>query len=254
MALIKCYECSKEISDLAMSCPNCGAPQSLDSIKNNKSNNLKNYRSNTNIYSFWDILTKIFIIIAGKGRLGRKKYLKYITLFSIVLSFFFYCSLYLTSSTVSDNSLFIFIVPLSSFVFSILFLFPLTIKRLHDVNISASTYFIDLFLITCYYFSKDEIHSFNILEWIAGFCMITLIISVSRRSYKKPNRFGDRENETYMGEWLDGRKNGIGAYYFEDGNKYVGEFQNDVFHGNGIYYYSDGNIKSGEWNDGEYIQ
>jgi len=28
MALIKCYECSKEISDKAISCPNCGAPQS----------------------------------------------------------------------------------------------------------------------------------------------------------------------------------------------------------------------------------
>ena len=26
MALIKCHECGKEISDLAKTCPNCGAP------------------------------------------------------------------------------------------------------------------------------------------------------------------------------------------------------------------------------------
>ena len=35
MALIKCYECSKEISDKAISCPNCGAPTNLDSDKKN---------------------------------------------------------------------------------------------------------------------------------------------------------------------------------------------------------------------------
>ena len=27
MALIKCYECSKEISDKAPACPHCGAPK-----------------------------------------------------------------------------------------------------------------------------------------------------------------------------------------------------------------------------------
>ena len=36
MALIKCYECSKEISDKAISCPNCGAPTNLDSDKKNQ--------------------------------------------------------------------------------------------------------------------------------------------------------------------------------------------------------------------------
>ena len=36
MALIKCYECSKEISDKAISCPNCGAPQSEKQQKINK--------------------------------------------------------------------------------------------------------------------------------------------------------------------------------------------------------------------------
>lgn len=32
MAIIQCYECKKEISDKATSCPNCGAPIKVDSI------------------------------------------------------------------------------------------------------------------------------------------------------------------------------------------------------------------------------
>ena len=38
MALIKCYECSKKISDKAISCPNCGAPQSEKKQKESSSN------------------------------------------------------------------------------------------------------------------------------------------------------------------------------------------------------------------------
>lgn len=33
MALIKCSECGKEVSDKANSCPNCGAPIKEDEIK-----------------------------------------------------------------------------------------------------------------------------------------------------------------------------------------------------------------------------
>ncbi|WP_227502577.1 zinc-ribbon domain-containing protein, partial [Klebsiella sp. 10982] len=40
MALIKCHECAKDISDSAISCPHCGAPisnsQKTNSIKNNQ--------------------------------------------------------------------------------------------------------------------------------------------------------------------------------------------------------------------------
>ena len=31
MALINCYECDKQVSDTAVSCPNCGAPVSAES-------------------------------------------------------------------------------------------------------------------------------------------------------------------------------------------------------------------------------
>lgn len=37
MALIKCSECGKEISEQASSCPKCGCPTKENKIKNNKS-------------------------------------------------------------------------------------------------------------------------------------------------------------------------------------------------------------------------
>lgn len=38
MALIKCSECDKEISDKAKSCPNCGNPMLTDKEKQNEKN------------------------------------------------------------------------------------------------------------------------------------------------------------------------------------------------------------------------
>ena len=43
MALIECYECGKEISDKAPTCPNCGAPQRLSS-SNKFLNNFANLK------------------------------------------------------------------------------------------------------------------------------------------------------------------------------------------------------------------
>ncbi len=58
MALIKCPECGKEISDKAVSCPNCGCPiESMESDKENSSsvNQMQNiFQSNTqNIVNTW---------------------------------------------------------------------------------------------------------------------------------------------------------------------------------------------------------
>ena len=49
MALIKCYECSKDISDKAENCPNCGAPkrvqkETLKKVKSPKEKTVKSER------------------------------------------------------------------------------------------------------------------------------------------------------------------------------------------------------------------
>ncbi len=45
MALIKCPECGKEISDKAISCPNCGCPNSEFHVSNN------NNKDNSQIFT-----------------------------------------------------------------------------------------------------------------------------------------------------------------------------------------------------------
>ena len=44
MALIECYECGKEISDKAPSCPHCGAPQLVSKNKELKAKKLINFK------------------------------------------------------------------------------------------------------------------------------------------------------------------------------------------------------------------
>ena len=81
MALIKCYECSKEISDKAEQCPNCGAPKMVQKAKLKKEKNpqeklVKSERKvDTNI-NFQNI--KIFLSDT------LKKFLKKIPKFTIV--------------------------------------------------------------------------------------------------------------------------------------------------------------------------
>jgi hypothetical protein len=69
MTLIKCYECGKEISDKAISCPNCGAPRDLYSDKKNQE--LKKEKSSSgevlsekskkkNRYDFYKIFNRFF--------------------------------------------------------------------------------------------------------------------------------------------------------------------------------------------------
>ena len=51
----------------------------------------------------------------------------------------------------------------------------------------------------------------------------------------------------YWGCFLNGQKNGIGIYIWNNKSKYEGEWKNDCIHGYGIYYFSDGRKYIGEW-------
>lgn len=55
MALIKCSECGHDVSDKATTCPNCGAPVVLETIKNTKINIIRFHNDyftgiNVNVY------------------------------------------------------------------------------------------------------------------------------------------------------------------------------------------------------------
>lgn len=61
MALIKCPECGKRISDKARKCPNCGFP-----IKRKNVSILKKNKSNKSIFMIFT-LTILFFIVGGIG-------------------------------------------------------------------------------------------------------------------------------------------------------------------------------------------
>lgn len=54
-------------------------------------------------------------------------------------------------------------------------------------------------------------------------------------------------NGRYEGDWKNGRAEGKGVYYYNDGGKYEGEFKNDKKEGQGIYYYKNGDKYQGSW-------
>ena len=55
--------------------------------------------------------------------------------------------------------------------------------------------------------------------------------------------FGD----TYVGEYVNGEKDGKGIFTWLDGSKYVGDFLHGKKHGSGTYTRRDGSRFAGEW-------
>jgi hypothetical protein len=57
----------------------------------------------------------------------------------------------------------------------------------------------------------------------------------------------------YIGQFKDGKFDGLGTYTYSDGTKYIGEFKNDLPNGQGTYIYSDGTKYTGQLKDGKGI-
>ena len=54
-------------------------------------------------------------------------------------------------------------------------------------------------------------------------------------------------NGKYIGEFNNGKREGKGTYYFNDGERYEGDWKNNKQEGKGIYYYKNGNKYDGDW-------
>ena len=53
--------------------------------------------------------------------------------------------------------------------------------------------------------------------------------------------------DKYVGEWMNGMKNGQGTFTWANGDKYVGEYKDDKKHGKGTYTFG-----KGEWEGEKY--
>lgn len=57
--------------------------------------------------------------------------------------------------------------------------------------------------------------------------------------------------DKYVGEVLNGQREGYGTYYYQNGDKYEGIWQKNKKHGMGSMYYKDGNMYIGQWKNSE---
>ena len=58
--------------------------------------------------------------------------------------------------------------------------------------------------------------------------------------------------DKYEGFWKNNKKDGKGIYYYNDGNRYEGEWKNGIKEGKGIYYYNDGDRYEGDFKNDRY--
>ena len=54
-------------------------------------------------------------------------------------------------------------------------------------------------------------------------------------------------NGKYVGEMMDGKRNGKGTYYFKSGDIFIGEWKDDNKIGKGTYFYKEGDVFEGEY-------
>ncbi len=57
------------------------------------------------------------------------------------------------------------------------------------------------------------------------------------------------DNYKFLGQLSDGKYNGIGSVFFNNGNFYIGNFENGKFQGFGVYYWKNGDRYVGNWYD-----
>jgi hypothetical protein len=56
----------------------------------------------------------------------------------------------------------------------------------------------------------------------------------------------------FIGEFVNGKRNGRGLMEWKNGDKYFGEWNDDNRHGRGVLMYSDGGVYSGQWRNGTF--
>ena len=58
---------------------------------------------------------------------------------------------------------------------------------------------------------------------------------------------------TYIGQWQNDMRNGLGRYFYSNGDIYEGEWKDNKRHGRGLMIYNDGGMEEGLWENGEFI-
>ena len=78
-------------------------------------------------------------------------------------------------------------------------------------------------------------------------CSFLLCLLISGCTWLDSRTILSTPRGEYMGERVDGVRQGVGRYTFTDGQFYQGEFHQGNFHGKGRFQYGNGDYYDGEW-------
>ena len=117
----------------------------------------------------------------------------------------------------------------------------LTIKRISDVIIKMN------FIINENRKNHESImNQFSLLQ--NRFDQLSKKIDINNINYNQELKgIKNGYNWRYVGQVLNGLREGKGICYWEDGDRYEGNYKNDNKEGKGIYYYNDGDIYEGDF-------
>jgi hypothetical protein len=65
--------------------------------------------------------------------------------------------------------------------------------------------------------------------------------------------YADIPGSKYVGEFMNGKKNGQGTFTWADGAKYIGGWMDGKMHGQGTFTKADGAIFKGLFKNGKYV-
>ena len=117
----------------------------------------------------------------------------------------------------------------------------LTIKRISDVIIKMN------FIINENRKNHESImNQFSLLQ--NRFDQLSKKIDINNINYNQELKgIKNGYNWRYVGQVLNGLREGKGICYWEDGDRYEGDYKNDNKEGKGIYYSNNGDRYEGDW-------
>lgn len=106
---------------------------------------------------------------------------------------------------------------------------------------------------------NDEKHGFGVMRWAEtnevyeGQWLHDKQSGQGKHTWANPTPAAVRGStkqqmlNRYVGSFEDGKRNGLGTFFYADGSKYVGTWCNNEKHGKGVYTFSDGQIYQGRF-------
>ena len=80
-----------------------------------------------------------------------------------------------------------------------------------------------------------------------------VVLNINDNNNSIMNKEIKYDDGKYVGQVVNGKREGKGIRYWKNGSRYEGDFKNNKLEGKGIYYFKNGNREMGDWKDDKEI-